>query len=336
MKISPVQGTGTPGAEVGAASTQRSNPDRIAAAKAIAAGQTPIRVERSENNIDPQARRAQESIRKIKMRTQVSPDRIEEEALAPIVPETQVQTQSGIPDAIEQTPGSEETKPLSPQFAALAKQRRALQVKEREIADREKAIQEKATTDGSPDMLARLKSDPLSVLSEAGVSYDQLTEAILNGSGPNPEMLALKAEIKALKEGVDKNFIDRDTQAEQQVLAEMRREADQLVATGDTYEMVRATRSQPQVIELIHRTYKQTGEVLDVSEALELVENDLLNENLKIANIPKLKSRLSPAQEIQQQQKPQGMRTLTSRDGANPQMSRRARAIAAMNGTLKR
>jgi hypothetical protein len=185
--------------------------------------------------------------------------------------------------------------------------------------------------------MARLKAEPLSVLQEAGVTYDQLTEAILaNQSGITPEILALKAEVKALKEGVDTKLTDRDTQVEQAVLAEMRRDVDRLSQEGDDYEMVRETRSQPDVVELIHRTWKETGEVLDVSEAMRLVEEDLINESLKIAKIKKVQSKLMPATAPAQQQQPKAMKTLTNRDTAIPPLSRRARAIAAFNGTLKK
>jgi hypothetical protein len=321
MKLTPIaQGSGVPAGTVG---QERTSADRIAIAKQIAAGQSPIRHSPSDTPTEKQ----KQDVRRIKMRTNVSPERYGEPVDT---------AESPISDTTEQVDATaEETKPISPQFAALARQKRALQVKEREIADREKALESKTSNDGTSDLVARLKSNPLSVLQEAGVSYDDLTQAILaNPSTQNPELQALKDEIKALKEGVDKTFTDRDTQAEQSVLSDMRREADRLTAQGDEYEMVRETKSQAQVIDLIHKTYKQTGEILDVKEALQLVEDDLIDESLKIARINKIQSRLTPAQTEQEAPQRQ-MRTLTARDGATAPMSRRERAFAAFNGTLK-
>lgn len=324
MKVSPLsQGTGAPGVDIGAVSLGRVAPDKIAAAKAIASGETPTRSAPPQSQ-DPQVER----MRKIKMRTQVSPDRAIEEMAEE--PSPMAEPQSPI-SPIDESVASEETKPLSPQFAALAKQRRALQI-ERAKFEQDKAQAASATTDGSSVSIDRIKQDPMRVLREIGVTYDDLTQAVLNDQH-NPEIAELKAEIKALKEGVDKNFVDRDTQAEQQVLAEMRREANQLVSQGDTFEMVRATGMTPKAIELIHRTYKQTGEIMDVSEALGLIEDDLINQNLKLAQLPKLQSRLVPAQPPPQTQQPQretGMRTLTNRDNARPVATdRRSRALAA-------
>lgn len=327
MKVSQLATGGTPGIDIGSVNLGRTaSPDKLAVAKAIAAGESAINVTQSDTPTDPRLAKAQADIRKIKMRTNASPERFNQEVI-----ETEASPESTTPDATEQVPGLEETKPLTPQFAALAKQRRALQVKERELADREKAM-----GTSSADLVARLKSQPLSVLQEHGVTYDQLTEAILsNQSNSNPELEALKAEVKALKEGVDKTFTDRDAQAEQQVLAEMQREAELIVKQGDDFEMVRETQSLPDVMDLILRTYKETGEILDVPEALRLCEEDLLTESLKIARFKKVQSRLAPpAPPLPPQSKT--MRTLTNRDTASPVMDRRSRAIAAALGTLKK
>ncbi len=231
----------------------------------------------------------------------------------------------------------EATKPLSPQFAALAKQRRALQVKERELADREKAIAERSGTQPGGIDLARLKSDPLGVLLESGVTYEQLTEAVLaNQDGVNPKIQALEAKIAALESGVDKKLTDRDAHQEQQALAEMRREALTLIAEGEAYELVRETQSVPDVMKLIERTYRETGEVLDVREALRLVEDELLKDSLKVANYSKVQSQLAPRPAPPPPNQQRQMRTLTNRDTAQVPMSAKQRALAAFQGTLKR
>ncbi len=265
-----------------------------------------------------------QKIRALRMNTNATPGRVDGQELS-------------IPDAVDPAKAVDEaTQPLSPQFAALAKQRRALQVKEREIADREKALTERSPTQGDAVDRARLKADPLGVLLEAGVTYEQLTEAVLaNNSGATPEIQALKAQLKALEEGVDKKLTDRDSQQEQQALAEMRKEALQLVAEGDDFELVRETKSVPDVLKLIEQTYRKTGEVLDVREALRLVEEELVKDIMPLANLSKVQGQLAPRPAQPQQQQRQ-IRTLTNRDTASVPMSAKARALAAFNGTLKR
>lgn len=267
--------------------------------------------------------------RTIVMKTQASPEQHEVDG----------NVERPISDASGQTNEATEatTQPLSPQLAAIAKQRRALQVKERELAAREKALTtQPAGTAGFIDP-AQFKAKPLRTMLDNGISYEQLTQEILASQG-NQEMNDLKAEIQALKQGLDQKFTDRDTQSKQAVLAEMRKTAIPLVQTGDTYEMVRATNSLNEVMRLIESTYDTTGEVLEVEEALQLVEDELVNDVLKVAKTKKVMGRLNvqtPSQPPQKQQ-PTGMRTLTNRDNARVQQSRKARAMAAFHGTLRK
>ena len=227
----------------------------------------------------------------------------------------------------------EDTQPISPQMAALAKQRRALQA-ERQAFEREKA-ERAAASQSATVPIDRLKSDPLSVLMESGVTYEQLTEAILKSpQRVSPELHALKQEIDALKEGVDKRFTETASQQEQQVLAEMRREADQLAA-DDAFELVRATKSVPHVMQLIERTYRETGEVLDVKEAMSLVESELEKDILQRASLKKVQAKLGQFAPQSQPQQVRGMRTLTNRDTASVPLSAKARALAAFHGQLK-
>lgn len=323
MKISPLANPGTPGTALGSADVGRSaDPIKLERARAVARGekvQDPI--EREE--------RVRPDVRRITMRTQRSTNRDE---YAP-VEEKPIETQSSTPDAVEQG-AVEATQPLSPQFAALAKQKRALQVKERELLEREKALTN-PTGGVDSELIARLKSQPLSVLQEHGVTYDQLTEAILGGQQGNPEIQALKDELKALKGEVDKTFSTKEEQAEESALTEMLYEAEDLAREGEAYELIRDQDAYDQVLRLIHGTYKKTGRVLDVSEAMNQIEAKLLANAEKLARIKKVQGRIAPEPPPLQPQQRQ-MRTLTARDSSTAPMSARQRAIAAFSGTLKR
>ncbi len=219
---------------------------------------------------------------------------------------------------------SEAKEPISPQYAALARQRRALQVKERALLEREKAMQSQSQDAVS---LAQLKSSPLRVLLDAGVTYDQLTKEILADQG-NANTRGLEAKIASLEEGFEKRLTERDQLAEQQALAEMRREADHLTGSDD-FELIRETRSVPRVMDLIKRTYHKTGEVLDVNEAMRLVEDYLFKDMQKLTQTKKLQPQFIPQQPQMQRA---GMRTLTNRDTASPILSAKQRAIAAFYG----
>lgn len=245
-----------------------------------------------------------------------------------------------IPDGSkEETPAAtEETQPLSPQFAALAKARRALQAKEREIADREKALIEKSATPADTIDLAKLKSDPLGVMLGAGVTYDQLTEAVLaQQNGSNLDVRALKEELlKSIKEDVNKTLTEKDARSEQAALAEMRKEAILLSAQGEDFELIRETGSIPVVMSLIEKTYRETGDVMDVKVAMGLVENELITDSLKLAKLNKVQSQIAPQTPPPPTQQQRQMRTLTNRDTASVPMSAKQRALAAFRGTLQK
>jgi hypothetical protein len=327
MKIQPIPTSqGAAGVSTTSTGTESTSPDRKAAALAAFKGESQVKLTESDTPVDPQVKT---SVRTIRMTTTATPG--PRDALDQVADPKQAETASVDPST--EIKGSvEETKPLDPQRAELAKVRRALQVKEREIADREKALAAKESQT-QPDLVAKLKANPLGVLREAGVTYDQLTESLLaDQSGLNPEIQTLKAELKAVKDSIDKTLSDRDLQQEQQVLAEIDRNVSSLVAEGDQFEMIRVTGSQADVRELIHRTFKATGEVLSESEAAQLVEDALVKENLKIAGTKKIQTRLAPQRETAAPV----MRTLTSRGNAAPRMSRKERALAAFYGTLRK
>jgi len=352
MKITPMAaGTGVPAASdvsIGRTAT----PERLERAKAIASGQSPVADTQSSG--DAQVDRI--NTKRIKMKTQVSQNRHEfqqeaaenvQEMAQPIAEETQ----STINDTVEQTQETEETRPLSPQFAALAKAKRALQVKEREIAQREEALKTQSPA-GNDDFKARLKANPMSVLLEEGVTYEQLTNEILAQQSAPLDPQKLRAEIKQeILQELEGQFSSRDQLQEQQVLSEIEREVQSLVKSdADTYEVIRESGAQRDVVNLIHKIYKEgwpdkgyePGFVLDERTAADIVENYLIEENLRFARLKKVQSRLTPQQELVAQIPTQPkantkiMRTLTNRDSAMPNMDRRQRAIMAMQGTLKK
>lgn len=312
MKISPIaQGQVQGSVELG----HTVNPVKMERARAIARGEmVPELTEQAPEE------KTKLDTRKIKMNTNASP----------------LEAESSTPVSIEEPAVVEATQPLSPQFAALAKQKRAIQVKEMELKKREDALAVGAVKDGSPDLIAKLKSQPLQVLQEHGVTYDQLTEAILADGGSNQELQALKDELKALKEDVNKTFTTKEEQAEESALTEMLYEAENLAKEGDAFEMIREQNAYEKVLRLIHSTYKKTGRVLDTQDAMNRVESQLLKDAERLARIKKVQDRMAPQPQAPLPLQPKQMRTLTARDSASNSMSAKARAIAAFNGTLRK
>lgn len=345
MKISPLaQGSGVPGSDISGTTSRGPSNDAIVRAKAIASGQEPPVQETG----DHQATRTQQSLKRIKMKTQVSPDRpieaVVQEAL------TAAPVDNPTPDTNEQAQVVEETKPLSPQFAALAKRQRALQVKEREVALREEALKNQPPQQSADELIARLKASPFRVLTkEIGIPYDHLVQDVMNDPGPQSIDPSVINDLVDKK--IEEKLGNRDSQSEQQVLASMRRDVVALASQGDTYEAIRTAKAYDDVVTLMHRVFKngweekgyEPGYVMETEDAAQIIENRLIEESIPFAQLKKVQTRLTPQQVQavveQQLQTPKPgvrvMKTLTNRDGVLPTTDRRSRAIAAFNNIKK-
>jgi len=336
MRISAMPTGGNPGVDLGNVNIgSTASPDRLAAAKALAQGRE------APDLHDPQVERAQ-SIRRITMKTNFSTNR--DESTQETQPEVAAPAPEGPISTVSDEGGQaqaavESTQPLSPQFAALAKERRQLQVMKQDLAKEREALNA-AKAEKPADAISKdeLLANPLKIF-DLGVTYDQLTEAILaQQNGVTPELKALKDEIKALKEGVDNRFTSQAQAQEESALNTIADEIEALSKDGDAYELIRSQKAIGPVLDKIYKHFKKTGEVLDTRSVMDQIENRLLETSLKFANIGKVKSKLMPAPAVQEQPQSQGrqMKTLTSRDGAAVPLDKRARAIAAMNGTLRK
>lgn len=273
-------------------------------------------------------------------------------------------------ETTEETAETPEVKPkvdptVSRQFAQLARQEKALRAKaqqqEQSIRAREEALQAKeAKITGLEQQyksgyisMDQLKADTLSVLANAGVSYDELTQQILNQQPTDPRLNAhiarLEAQIKSLESKAEegqKTAQEQQKSAYEAAIRQIKMDTKALVSSDPTYETIKATGSINDVVELIEQTYQKDGIVLSVEEAATEVENYLVEEALKITNIDKIKKRLSQAsaqsQKVQEKSqapaaKPQSqpMKTLTNATASTRKLSAKERAILAFKGELK-
>ena len=285
------------------------------------------------------------------------------EELGAIIPQPDIKAESedqGQAPTPEETPTAKppEDPALSRQFAQLARQEKQLRAKA-QAQEQAYRAKEEAFKAREAELTAknnqyntgyisqdRLKSDPLGVLSEAGVSYDALTQQILNQQPVDPRTQAtinkLEAKIAQLEEH---NTNSQKSQTEQQqaqyqaAVKQIKMDAKQLVASDPNFETIKATQSINDVVELITKTYERDGILLSVEEAANEVENYLVEEALKLSKLNKIKARMQQvapkASEMKTQgtpKQPQAMRTLTNATSSSRQMSARERAMLAFKG----
>lgn len=266
-------------------------------------------------------------------------------------------------EIVKEEPKEEDEKILR-QFAQLARQERALRAKqqqqnqafkEREAAlvEREKAVDNRPISIPKDYIsIADIKASPLQIMEQAGVTYEQLTEELLNPRqrDPRTESLLAKYEsrIQELEQRFDKgNKAQEEAQAAQyqQALTQIRNDAKSLIKANPVeFEAIAKTGSVKDVVDLIERHYQKHNEVLSVEDAAREVEEYLTEELYATSSrIDKIKRRLQPSvaptkgSEVKPQapqEKPQ-MKTLTNQTGTARKLNARERAILAMRGELK-
>lgn len=255
-----------------------------------------------------------------------------------------------------------EEPPLSTQYAILARkekqlrakaqaQEAAFKAKEAELAAREqqyKSKDEEYNTKYVPK--DRINQDLMTVLAENGITYDQITQMVLNQPQQDPQTKAylsrLEAKIADLEgqvTGTKKSFEDQQTASYQQAVNQIRTEVKQLVYTDPQFEMTKHTNSVDDVVELIEKTFNEDGRLMTPEEAAIEIEEYLTDRAVKLAQVDKIQKKLQPpkqapkATETKQGEKPQQqtLKTLTNAVSTTRKLSSRERAIAAFKGELK-
>lgn len=269
----------------------------------------------------------------------------------------------------EATAPKEEESPLSSQYAVLARKEKALRDKvaarEAQFRQREEALTKreaelsntKSSFDSSKYIaIDELKNNAYGKLLDLGVSYDDISQQALRAQSPEAQEIQrmreeFKGELQKVREeqaNTRKSYETQQAQAYQQAVNQIRIEASQLVNSDPSFETIKETGSIGDVVELIERTFKEDGTLLTVEQAAQAVEDELLEEALKISRIKKIQDRLktkeAPQAEQPKQQaalqnakqpQPQQLKTLTNSVGSTRPLTAKERALLAFKGELK-
>lgn len=263
-------------------------------------------------------------------------------------------------ESVAETTPAKKEEPLSSQYAVLARKEKQLRIKaqQQELAfkQREEAIRQRESEYGKKDQdyssnyisKDRLKQDPLGTLSEMGMTYDEITQLALSQPQIDPALnkviQELKMQIKELKgenEGTRKSITDQQTQSYNEALRHISLEAKDLVKNDSRFETIRETGQLSEVVDLIKKTFDQDGILLTVEEAAQAVEDELVEEAMKISRLSKIQQKIKAATEQTPKptvdaKKTTEMKTLTNAVSSSRQLSARERALLAFKGELKK
>lgn len=249
-------------------------------------------------------------------RAHISPATTNQPASPELIPQVQ-QT------SLEATksPSPAEDPLISSKFAALARKEKALRQKYAEIASKEQElVKYREEAQKAAQYRERLKSHPLDVLNEEGITYDQLVQRAANP--PSQEMLNLQYQVKALEESLKQQTESAQKNAQtqrEQAVKQINMDVKELITSNPAYETVKDMGAEEAVTQLITVTYDEDGILLTTDQAAKQVNEYLVGEINRLNGIPSVKKLLSPTPpaEVQQQQvavsaTPQtGMKTLS-------------------------
>lgn len=245
--------------------------------------------------------------------------------------------------AIEGQPGSPAKDDSLARLSELAKREKRILAEARRIKAEKEALEtQKLEYEKSYFPKKRLAEDPFGALSEAGVTYDQLTQAALNQPTPTDlEVRKLKAQIeemRAAQEQTKSMMADGEKRSYEQTINQIRADTKQLINSNASYEAIKTFGAEDEVVKRVEEAF-QKGTLPDLSEVCESVEKDLIEAGMKMMSLGKIKEKLVPIAPAPTSRESQPfVRTLTnsasvsSSRAPSSDKARRERAMKAFLG----
>lgn len=206
----------------------------------------------------------------------------------------------------EETPENKEQERLSPRFAALAKREKAIQREQQAAKAREAQLLERETLiKQKEDWVTNAKMDPLKALEALGLTYQEVTDFILNGNKPSPEneIQAVRKEINAWK----KQQEDAAKKAQEEAQLRAKAEVEEKISkfkeglnefigkNPEKYELIHLNDASDLVYDTIERHWNDTGKILKMDEACDMVEDFFDKDQVeKLLKAKKIQAKLNP------------------------------------------
>lgn len=201
-------------------------------------------------------------------------------------------------EVLEKSPESSDPK-FASKFAALSHKERKLQDMQAKLKEQMKALEtEKLSLSELQTLKAKAKENPLEWLKGGGLEYDDLVKYMLGGEKVPAESLVKQtdARVKALEEKLAAYEQEKVTAQEEKAISSFKNDIKEKVTASEEYELIRAFESYDTVYNVIEQHYTDTGKVLSIDEAAELVEAHLTQEVeegvKKISSTKKLSQKL--------------------------------------------
>jgi hypothetical protein len=272
-----------------------------------------------------------------------------------LIPEAAIEP---TPEAAPEVPTVAEPKPeekdprLSNRLQILASKEKAIVRRQQQVKAQEQLIQEReAKLNEWEQFKSQASTNPLAALQALGLSYQELTDFVLNNEKPTPDL-----QVKALRDEIA-SFKKEQLDSQQRAQEEAKKRADEefnqaienfksdvnafITSHADEYELINLHESHDLVFATIEEHFNKTKKILSTKEASDLVEKYLEEQVEKtVTGTKKFQSKFSQAL-AQKEEAPapaQSPKTLTNTMSSSaPSMlpaktenDRMARALAAL------
>jgi hypothetical protein len=198
---------------------------------------------------------------------------------------------------------------LAKKEAAIVRQRHELKAQMEALASQRSEVEKlRAEIDQVKGRKASYRSNPLAALEDAGLSYKELTDFILNNNTVSTEsqIKALQDKISEVESARQRDAEEREEAAKRQaaerevaVISEFKNEISNFISSKkDEYELTNLYDSSDLVYDTVEAYFEKTNKVLSIPEACDLVEKYLEKQVEKSLQTKKLGQRFQkPAEQ---------------------------------------
>lgn len=213
-----------------------------------------------------------------------------------------------------QEPQQQEPDEFASKFAALSRKEKDLRERERQMEQRIQEYEAKMQQLQQPEPEAkepelpldyRIKKNPIAELEKLGLTYEDLTQMVLNDGKPSTDL-----QLKLMREEIERDYESKYKQLEDRLLEKEKQEEEANYQTtlntfkseikshidqSEEYELIREQDAYDLVYDVIQDFYNENGSILDTTEAAKQVENYLEEEARKLfEKSKKIKSWMQP------------------------------------------
>jgi hypothetical protein len=256
----------------------------------------------------------------------------------------------------EPLPAKDEEPALAPKFAALAKKAKAAQMAQAKLkAERIEIDRARKELEEFNKYRTEAKQNPLKALEAMGIKYDDLVNFVLNGEKPTPEqeINSVKSQLEAFRREQEERELAKEKAAQEAAHKEyeatieaFKGKVNEYITTNsEKFELINLHEANGLVFDTIEEYFNNTGKIMTIEKAAELVEG-YLEEQIEstITKTKKFQSKLAPKKDEPQPQASKGpsptLNNTIAASSASPsflppktEQERIQRALAKLSGT---